>query len=107
MWDYTNATILRAFTRYAMDYKERLKDAGFSPLSQLTATNQLSDASILELGDVIEGKADARERENDSVYFATLGICANDAANSYRIYRRALELDIGTKVQQWNEPAMF
>src|SRR5699024_8895051 len=77
------------------------------PLSELTKAGKLDPNEIVELGQVIKGDRVCRENEDDSIFFVTLGICATDTANSYKIYQNAQERGLGTGVKLWSEPAMF
>ncbi|MFP7230885.1 ornithine cyclodeaminase family protein [Bacillus subtilis] len=106
MWDHKNEAILEGFNKYCMDYKLRLKDDKY-PLSELTKAGRLDAEAITELGQVILNKQVCREDEDDTVFFVTLGICATDTANSYRIYKNAKEKELGTNVKLWSKPAMF
>lgn len=106
MWDHKHEAILEGFNKYCMDYKLRLKDEKY-PLSELTKAGKLDPNEIIELGDVIKGKAKVRESDDDTVFFVTLGICATDTANSYRVYQNAIEKRLGTKVKLWSNPAMY
>lgn len=106
MWDHTDDAILKGFNKYCMDYKLRLQDEKY-PLSELTKAGKLHADDIKELGEVIKGSTICRENEDDRIFFVTLGICATDTANSYRIYQNARAKGIGTEVKLWSEPAMF
>ncbi|SFP02839.1 ornithine cyclodeaminase family protein [Salibacterium halotolerans] len=106
MWDHKDEAVLQGFNKYCMDYKLRLNDDKY-PLSELTKSGDLDSSDITELGQVIKGNTVCRENEEDSIFFVTLGICATDTANSYRIYQNARERGIGTEVKLWSEPAMY
>lgn len=106
MWDHTDEAILEGFNKYCMDYKLRLKDPKY-PLSELTKAGKLNPDEIIELGEIILGKATCRESADDTVFFVTLGICATDTANSYAVYQRAVEKGLGTEVKLWSEPAWY
>lgn len=106
MWDHKDEAILQGFNKYCMDYKLRLKDPKY-PLSELTKAGQLNADDIAELGQVMKGTQTCRESKDDSVFFVTLGICATDTANSYKIYQHAKRKGIGTEVQLWSQPSMF
>lgn len=106
MWDHTHEAILEGFNKYCMDYKLRLRDPKY-PLSELTKAGKLDPDQIVELGQIIKGKEKCRENVNDTVFFVTLGICATDTANSYMIYKRAIEKGLGTEVNLWKEPAWY
>ncbi|WP_257351625.1 ornithine cyclodeaminase family protein [Pseudalkalibacillus decolorationis] len=105
MWDHKDEAILEGFNKYCMDYKLRLQDDKY-PLSELTKSGKIQSENIIELGQIITGNKTIRESENDSVFFVTLGICATDTANSYRIYENAKAKGLGTKVKLWSEPAL-
>jgi len=98
--------MLEGFNKYGMDYKLRLKDPKY-PLSELTKAGKLNPDEIIELGEIILGKATCRESADDTVFFVTLGICATDTANSYAVYQRAVEKGLGTEVKLWSEPAWY
>lgn len=106
MWDHKDEAILEGFNKYCMDYKFRLKDPKY-PLSELTKEGKLDENEIVELGQVIKGQTICRSNEEDTIYFVTLGICATDTANSYKIYQNARKKNLGTNVKLWSEPAMF
>jgi len=106
MWDHTYEAILEGFNKYCMDLKLRLKDPKY-PLSELTKAGKLNPDDIVELGQVIKGNAVVRESADDTVFFVTLGICATDRANSYKIYQNAIAKGIGTEVKLWSEPAWY
>ncbi|MCM3519822.1 ornithine cyclodeaminase family protein [Staphylococcus xylosus] len=106
MWDHKDEAILKGFNKYVMDYKLRLKDDKY-PLSELTKSGDLDDEEIIELGQIIKGDVPCRENEDDAVFFVTLGICATDTANSYKVYQNAQNKGLGTEVKLWSEPAMY
>lgn len=106
MWDHKHDAIMEGFNKYCMDYKLRLKDDKY-PLSELTKAGKLDPNEIIELGEVIKGDRICRENDEDSIFFVTLGICATDTANSYRIYKNAKAKGLGTEVKLWSNPAMF
>lgn len=106
IWDYTDEAILEGCDKYCMDWKARLKDRKY-PLTELTISGKMDPNIIIELGDIIQGKSVCRDNHDDTVYFATLGLCINDTANCYQIYKNALALGLGTEVFQWKSPANF
>lgn len=106
MWDHKDEAIIQGFNKYCMDYKLRLNDPKY-PLSELTKAGKLKADDIVELGQVIKENESCRESKDDSVFFVTLGICATDTANSYKVYQNAKRNGLGTKVQLWSQPSMF
>jgi ornithine cyclodeaminase len=60
----------------------------------------LTDASILgELGEVLIGSRPGRASAGDLTIFKSLGIAVEDLASAEFLYRRALELDAGQRVE--------
>ena len=52
-----------------------------------------------ELGEVILGKIKGRENENEITLFKTVGVAVLDVVTAHKIYIKALENNIGTKVE--------
>ncbi|MEW8955834.1 ornithine cyclodeaminase family protein [Clostridium sp.] len=52
-----------------------------------------------ELGEVILGKINGRENENEITLFKTVGVAVLDVVTAHKIYKKALENNIGTKVE--------
>ena len=61
---------------------------------------------IIELGDVMNGKVPARERDDQIVINSVGGMPVEDLAWGKTIWQRALNMGIGTKLNLWDVPAM-
>lgn len=61
---------------------------------------------IIDLGDIINGKAQAREYDDQIVLYSVGGMPVEDLAWGKTIYENALKLGIGTNLNLWNAPAM-
>lgn len=59
---------------------------------------------VLELSEVIAGKAKGRTNANEITLFKSSGIASEDVAVAGRIYELALERQIGTQIPMW-QPA--
>lgn len=57
---------------------------------------------VTNIGDVITGKIEARESEDDIILFALGGQPVYDVAWGYKIYQNALKKGIGTKLNLWD-----
>ena len=57
-----------------------------------------------QLGEVISGKLRGREPDDDLIVLMTVGMGTEDAALGYRIYQKAVEKGLGTKVTLWESP---
>ena len=58
---------------------------------------------ITNIGDVITGKAEGRTSDEDIILYGLGGQPVYDVAWGYRIYQNALEKNIGTKLNLWDE----
>ncbi len=68
---------------------------------------KLSRESIIEMGDVINGKAKARDNESQILIYAVGGMSLEDVAWGYECYRNALANNIGVKLNLWDEPELM
>lgn len=57
---------------------------------------------VTNIGDVITGKIEAKESEDDIILFALGGQPVYDVAWGYKIYQNALKKGIGTKLNLWD-----
>ena len=62
---------------------------------------RMTDEKIINIGDVINGKVQARKSEDDIIIFGLGGQPVYDVAWGYRIYQNALKKGIGTKLNLW------
>ena len=63
-------------------------------------------ASVLELGDIVAGKAPVRDSEDDIIFFSIGGIPLEDISWGTTIYRQAIEAGIGQRFKVWDAPAL-
>ena len=52
-----------------------------------------------ELGEVISGKIPGRQSEKEMTLFKTVGIAVEDVVVAAEVYRRALSVGLGTKLE--------
>lgn len=65
--------------------------------------NKMTPEIITNIGDVITGKAEGRTSDEDIILYGLGGQPVYDVAWGYRIYQNALEKNIGTKLNLWDE----
>src|SRR5699024_6914067 len=58
---------------------------------------------VTNIGDIISGKAKGRELKEDIIMFGLGGQPVYDVAWGYKIYKNALDKNIGTKLNLWNQ----
>ena len=86
-------TVLRATVRATDQVAQAQMEAG--EYRDLVAAGRLKWQDIVELGDIVTGKAAGRRGPADITLFKSLGIALEDIAFADLIYRRALERGIG------------
>ena len=67
---------------------------------------KLDRSQVVDLGDVVRGVAPGRESDDDIFWFSIGGIPVEDVSWGTAVYRKAVELGIGTKLKLWDEPAL-
>ena len=83
--------------KYCMDWKFRLKDPKYT-FSDLVADGRLEEENIIQISDIMNGKATCRKSKDDVVFFVTLGLCITDTTNAYEVYQNAVKKRLGTEV---------
>ncbi|MGB7035067.1 MAG: hypothetical protein WBD71_06040, partial [Xanthobacteraceae bacterium] len=86
-------TVLRATVRATDHVAQAHDEAG--EYRELIAAGRLKWQNIVELGDILTGKAPGRRGPADITLFKSLGIALEDIAFAELIWRRAIERGIG------------
>ena len=95
-----DAAALRRCQIIVVDSKEQARlEAG--DFQQALEDGSLHWADVRELGQVIVGRFPGRKHAQDVTLFKSLGIAIEDIAVAARVYARAVEAGIGTKVADW------
>ncbi|MFA6857694.1 MAG: tyramine oxidase subunit B [Treponema sp.] len=72
----------------------------------LIAEKKMTSDQVDDLGDILTGKIPARRKEDEIIIYSVGGMPVEDVAWGTTVYRKALELSIGTKLNLWNTPAL-
>lgn len=72
----------------------------------LIAEGKMKMSDIDDLGDVLLGKIPVHRKEDEIVVYSVGGMPIEDVAWGTVVYRNALEMGIGTKLNLWQEPAL-
>ena len=92
-----DAAAVRRCATVVVDSKEQARvEAG--DFQQPLEDGSLHWADVRELGQVIVGRFPGRKHAEDVTLFKSLGIAIEDIAVAARVYARAVEAGIGTKV---------
>ena len=71
----------------------------------LIAEKKMEKSQVDDLGDVLTGKIPARRRDDEIIIYSVGGMPVEDVAWGTTVYRKAVELGIGTKLNLWKQPA--
>ena len=63
--------------------------------------------SITEIGDIINGKENARDSKDKIMVYAVGGMSLEDVAWGYECYKNALSNNIGVKLNLWDTPELM
>lgn len=75
-------------------------------VEDLVAQGKMSPERIDDLGDILTGKVPVHRNKDEIVVYSVGGMPVEDIAWGTVVYRRALELGIGTKLNLWEKPYM-
>ena len=64
----------------------------------------IEKSDMYDLGDIISGKREGRQSDDQIIIFSVGGMPVEDVAWGKRCYERALELGLGTKLTLWDKP---
>ena len=87
------ATVLRAAVRVTDHRAQAQVEAG--EFRDLVEAGKLAWSDVIELGDLVTGKARGRGARSDITLFKSLGIALEDIAFAELIYRRAVDAKVG------------
>jgi ornithine cyclodeaminase/alanine dehydrogenase-like protein (mu-crystallin family) len=92
-----DSAAVRRCATVVVDSKEQAR-AEAGDFQQALEDGSLHWADVRELGQVIVGRFPGRKHAQDVTLFKSLGIAVEDVAVAARVYARAVEAGIGTKV---------
>lgn len=68
---------------------------------------KLKREQIADMGGILTGDQTGRDNEDQIVIYAVGGMPVEDVAWAYDVYQMALEKNIGTKLNLWNDPELM
>jgi len=82
------------------DWAQCRQDDAFGALRPHVRAGLLTDESLYgELAEVVAGRKPGRERDDERILFWHRGLATTDVAVAHLLYRRALEREVGTRVE--------
>ena len=74
------------------------------PLARAVDEGLLRREDVVELPDLVAGRHPGRTSDEQRIFLSAVGLAIEDVAAAARVYRRALELGIGTELALWQTP---
>ncbi len=96
--------VITSADRLITDSWEELKAVDVSIICKLFRKELLHDGDAVDLMRIVAGKVDGRTCDDERIVYCSLGIGAMDMVISERLYKKALEMGIGTKLVLWDKP---
>ncbi len=98
-----NEVLTKADKIYTDSWDE-LKSLEISIISELYNGGVLKDGDATDLMMVVAGKNQGRTSDDERIVYVSLGIGAMDILISQRLFKKAQEMNLGTKVVLWDKP---
>lgn len=67
---------------------------------------KISRDDITEIGEILTGEKTGRNNDDQIILYAVGGMPIEDVAWGYDVYKNAIEMGIGTKLNVWENPAL-
>jgi ornithine cyclodeaminase len=74
------------------------------PFARALAEDAVAREDVVELGDLVAGKAQGRTSPEQRVFVSPIGLGIEDVAAAYRVYVAAEERGVGTALALWHTP---
>ena len=74
------------------------------PLARALAAGVISRDDVVELPDLVAGRHPGRTTDEQRIFSSPVGLAIEDVAAAARVFRRAEELGIGTRLSLWESP---
>lgn len=74
------------------------------PFARALAAGIVTRDRVVELGELLVGRAAGRAGETDRIFVSPVGLGIEDVAEAWRVVRNARELGIGTTLRLWEHP---
>ena len=74
------------------------------PLARALAEGAVTRERVVELGELLVGSKPGRTSDDQRVFVAPVGLAIEDVAAAHRVWRSAVQLGIGTRLDLWRSP---
>jgi ornithine cyclodeaminase len=91
--------------KIVVDDWEQVKHRGTQILCKMLRVGLLKENDIhANLGEIVIGKKKGRENDKERIFFCPIGMSIEDIAASAKIYKKALEKNLGQRLILWISP---
>jgi len=102
-WD-TATNELQYYDKVYVDDWEQVKKHAVGVTYRGFSENLLKESEISQLVELIVNGMNRRENDNEKILFNPVAMAIHDISEAYRIYKNALNLEIGQQLTLWNQP---
>jgi ornithine cyclodeaminase len=74
------------------------------PLARARAAGLITREEVVELPDLVAGRHPGRTSDVQRIFSTPVGLAIEDVAAAARVYRRAVELGLGSELALWDSP---
>ncbi len=74
------------------------------PFARALAAGALTRDRVVELGELLVGSRSGRTGPKERAFVSPVGLAVEDVAAAHRVFRRAVELGLGTRLELWKRP---
>src|SRR5690625_3982680 len=101
-------TVYRQADKLFVDDWKQMKEHGVGTLMDGIRDGELDDRVVSgNLGEVVIGEKSGRTEEDDLIIFKHIGMSVTDIPVAYEIYKKAAQLELGTKLTLWNDKPIW
>lgn len=102
-WD-TPPEVLATLDRVVVDDYFQVEHHGVDVSFRAVRDGFIPREKVVDLGDVLIGKAPGRQTDKEKILFNPIGMGINDVAEAYRVYLSAKNKGIGKILSLWESP---
>ncbi|MEW5957295.1 MAG: ornithine cyclodeaminase family protein [Chloroflexota bacterium] len=90
--------------RLVVDEWQQFKHYAPSLLAQLVQAGRLRDSDVVNLREILLGRAAGRITSHERIHFLSFGLAGQDIAVAERVYQKARSLGLGQTLSLWDQP---
>jgi len=96
--------LIRAADVLVCDVWEHETEHESRPFARAVAAGAVRREDVVELGDLVCGRRAGRTAPEQRIFVSAVGLAIEDVAAAHRVYLRARDLGLGTRLSLWDKP---